>query len=290
MSASGAHRWVHCQASIPLAKALGAVGRTSAAADEGTMAHDLSEQLLRGEIEYSDVPAAFRPHIKKYVDECQAIAASGDISWIEAEVPLYYSKSEMAYLDFAVLDTTNKTLWIRDLKYGQGKVVDAEYNEQLTIYAYSLVCHLMGDYREFFEDELFKVNVGIVQPRGRSGNPIKVWEVSLPELKEEADKIEEAYKSIKAADGDWNKLPFNCAKNVCMFCPIKQSHKVICPEMERQAMEGFQDLTLHDVESMSDGVKLKKDIPKKIEQDLIGWSDEKLLAWYMAADNIQASA
>ena len=77
------------------------------------------------------------------------------------------------------LDIRDGRVIVRDLKYGQGVLVEAENNAQLAIYALSFI-RANEDIYDFPPDTI--VDIGIVQPRHHADDPVRTWEVSLHDL------------------------------------------------------------------------------------------------------------
>lgn len=97
LSASGSHRWLHCQPSARLE--LEFENNSSEAAKEGTAAHELCEHKLK---------RALRRRSKRPISD--------------------YASDEME-------ECTDDRLHIVDFKYGQGILVEAQNNPQMKLYA-----------------------------------------------------------------------------------------------------------------------------------------------------------
>jgi hypothetical protein len=216
LSPSSADRWARCTAStkfiednqdrIP-------PDRGSVYAQEGSDAHDLCEAVLTGKTTISEVPQDFRPHVKFYVDHCQGLMQEGDYHFVEAKVPLFYSPEENGTCDFAII--RDGRVIIRDLKYGQGVLVEAENNAQLAIYALSFI-YANNDVFDLGPDTI--VDIGIVQPRHHADDPVRTWEIALADLEHGfVPKLKEAVENTR----NGTNLEFKANDKSCKWCPAK---------------------------------------------------------------------
>lgn len=255
LSPSSAHRWVHCTASVLHQSA---ERRSSVFADEGTAAHDVAAACL---IDGTDTD---NPHVQLYVNHCRELVTKGLLTtgpkpihelatpgsevMVERSVPLFYQsvspsqgttgEGEVACVvggvntgtvDFALVN--ERGVFIRDLKYGQGVLVDAEQNEQLAIYALSLVRDLESDgLYTFAPTDL--VSLGIVQPRHHGAAPIRTWDMTLAELEEFCAAIEMAAERI--ARGLYEYHP---GEHACRWC----DHRRACEALRADTLSPFGD-------------------------------------------------
>jgi hypothetical protein len=192
LSASGSSRWLKCTPSVQLEQ--GFPDQTSAFAEEGTLAHEISELYLGLHLDHFKKAAFTRRLNKKKKEEH---FAEDMLDYIEAYVDIVIerineakSRSEDAIvlieqrLDFSqwvpegfgtgdVVIIADGILEIIDLKYGKGVPVSAEGNSQMRLYA-------LGALNQFgFLYDIETVRMTIVQPRLDS--------VSTDEM--EADKL-----------------------------------------------------------------------------------------------------
>lgn len=248
LSPSGAKRWTRCTISPFLIREANPPDKSSVYADEGTQAHGYGEATLRrfiktGALDYGDTPPNFLPHIKTYVEECishikleHGKPAKGQIILVENKVPLFYMPQDRGTIDFCVLSVDGVV--INDLKYGMGVRVEAEGNEQLAIYAMSMLTQLD-------EDGIFScrpetpVSIRITQPRYVGASPVSVWDTTAGELaiflktvKTQAENITHAL-----ATNDHSKLKYCVEDDVCRWCPIKKD----CAERARQTVGCMPD-------------------------------------------------
>lgn len=225
LSASGASRWATCPGSVQMEE--GIPDRESIYAQEGTLAHEMSELKLK---HYLD-PKGFGKRklnaaIKKlkenelyqaemdsytdtYVDFIKEKALSFSSNpYIEIEKRVDFSR----WVDggFGTCDCVlihGSTLSIIDLKYGKGVPVSAEQNEQLILYA-------LGAYDAFnLIYNLDKIELNIVQPRI---NNFTTWEISLTELLLWGDYFK--VQAEKALGGNGELVP---SAKACKFCKAR---------------------------------------------------------------------
>jgi len=230
LSPSSAHQWTTCTAAPgymehnpdKCRKDTGSVH-----ADMGTRAHDIAEQILTGGLTEKDIPAEFS-HVRIYTDHCKTLRNRWNgTEMIETKVPLFYRPTETGTCDFALVCPNR--LIIRDYKNGV-QSVDAEDNLQMMIYAQSFIEDPEVSICYEFPDDMI-VDIGIIQPNDRAGEPEKLWETTVKALREQcapirpiADTIEGSMKS-KAV---WNayvrgsSLKFEPSEKACQYCRIRQ--------------------------------------------------------------------
>jgi hypothetical protein len=156
---SGADRWMTCPGSIVLSE--GMPESESEYADEGTRAHAYAQKwLLLHFAQHGATPSPtpgeeveIHKHVKIYVDEC--IRVKGPKVYVEKQVAV--NTDVYGTADFITWHPDSHTLYVRDLKYGAGVVVNVERNIQLRIYALATLLTMKLPART--------INIGIVQPR-----------------------------------------------------------------------------------------------------------------------------
>ncbi|MDR3587355.1 MAG: DUF2800 domain-containing protein [Desulfosporosinus sp.] len=145
LSASSSHRWLNCTPSARLEETF--ADKTSAAAAEGTAAHNLSEHKLRQFLKLKTKKPTSKydsQELNHYTDvyiefACELIAeayarSSDPITLIEQRldyshyVPEGFGTGDLVIVADGLLDVV-------DLKYGKGVRVSAEENPQLKLYA-----------------------------------------------------------------------------------------------------------------------------------------------------------
>lgn len=222
LSASSAHRWIHCTPA-PYLEAQHPDTSSDAAA-EGTAAHELAEHKLR---QHLDLPTT-RPvsewdseemddYTDQYADHVMAELArtreTDPAAFLAIEERLDFS--HIVPDGFGTGDALiigGDTLTIVDLKYGKGVEVSAEGNPQMRLYALGA----LAAYGMIYDIE--QVRSVIYQPR--LGN-ISVEEITVNELVTWAeDVVRPAAEKAIAGEGELR------AGEWCRFC----RHAAQCPE------------------------------------------------------------
>lgn len=227
LSASSAHRWLHCTGSPLLEKEF--PGTTSVYAQEGTLAHELCELKLKKYTTVMPKGTYTRAHNKitkselwqnemestseTYLEYVKGIMLACKIApavLIEKRVDFSrYVPEGFGTADCLIL--AGDTLHIIDYKHGKGVVVDADHNPQMMLYALGAMSELSLLYRFKF------VHMTIVQPRV---NNISEFTMTADELTEWGKTVvkpkAEAAMSGKGEfeAGDW-----------CRFCRAKRQCK-----------------------------------------------------------------
>lgn len=264
LSASGASKWINCPPSARLEDGKQEEG-SSEFAEEGTVAHEVSEAILRLTLgiirqgEYNAVIANLSKHPLFRLDMLEEVTPYTDYVLGEYQKLLVGDEATQVYIEsrldlskyapdsFGTSDATivgNGTLHVIDLKFGKGIKVDAEDNPQLKLYA-------LGAYEEFgWSDDIKTVKVSIVQPRL---DHISEAEMTLEELLTWGEEVvipkaEQAY----SGEGDCNPGKW------CRWCKVKGD----CRALSEFALEGVRsDFSDEDIRLMSDaeiGEVLKK--------------------------------
>lgn len=231
--ASCAGRWRNCPGSIAViekAKSENKIhprGTESAASIEGSLAHDYAYKIRVGEMTIGDVPCEeMRDCLKGYLSVCQEIAdaanATGGTVYDESQVPLFYRPEDTGTLDFAGVSGDLDWIQFVDLKYGKGIPVPAEDNNQLIIYALSLVSMIEHTGVEIPDD--CRVSLCIYQPRHYSFDGVDAWTTTLRDLKDSGIDIADDYERALVMAKTWktqDDLILNPSDNACQFCDAK---------------------------------------------------------------------
>lgn len=227
LSASGAHRWLHCTGSPLLEKDF--PDSTSVYAQEGTLAHELCELKLMaytGEITKRKFTSMKNKLMKSELWQPEMESTSEtyldyvkDITMSYTVKPVILTEKRVDFSQYVpegfgtadCLILAGDTLHVVDYKHGKGVVVDADHNPQMMLYALGAMSELSLLYRFKF------VHMTIVQPRV---NNISEFTMTADELIEWGEKVvkpkAEAAISGKGEfeAGDW-----------CRFCRAKQQCK-----------------------------------------------------------------
>lgn len=192
LSPSGSHRWMNCTPSARLEESM--PDSTSAAAEEGTVAHELAEYALSKYLagEYmpllDELPTPkeiseskyYSSEMDKYVTDyvcyvCDIFEMCGDAKmYLERKFDLTsYVNDCFGSCDCAIEGTN--ILNIIDLKYGKGVQVEAKDNTQLMMYALGVLRSLSP--KRQAEIETIKMHIAQV----RLGN-YEVFEMTARDL------------------------------------------------------------------------------------------------------------
>lgn len=217
VSASGAHRWLSCPPSAALEAGL--PESSSAAAEQGTVAHALAEWKLRRALH--DAPT-IKP-VSEWIDAEMDALTDDYVAFIQERLRdvratcadptvLIEQRLDFSHVvpdGFGTGDCviiTEPTLQIIDLKYGQGVLVEAEHNPQLMLYALGALNAFGSLY------DISEVAVTIFQPR-RSN--VSTWRVPVTELEAWAEQVVKPRAAL-AVSGDGEFAPGEW----CRFCKL----------------------------------------------------------------------
>lgn len=268
LSASGSERWINCPASPRLEENF--PEESSDFAKEGTLAHEMAELMLRvdlklmpmadyrkaiavlkaSEYHYTGMEDDVMPYVRYVKEQFNEAKRYNPLAKILLEQKLdltKYVEGGFGTADCVIVSSAN--IEVIDLKFGKGKLVNAEGNPQLKYYA-------LGALDLFQETTGWHVKATIVQPRidniqsaGMTAQALRKWgeEVLKP-------KATEAYNGDgEQKAGDW-----------CQFCKARAKCR-----------------TLYDL-----GMDVaKRDFAEFADKRLI--SDDELLKAYESADFIK---
>ena len=234
LSPSGAHRWMACPGSVGLEAAF--PDQSSSYAAEGTLAHTLASEHLDGsglhpsqrigEVHEVDgytftVDAAMADYVDDY---CRLVReyADGGLLLVEQRVPIEHVTGETGATgtsDAIIVDTTKRTLYVVDLKYGMGVKVDAGDNPQLMMYALGAMeqCDQLGEF-----DQVCMV---IHQPRLNHVSEHWIYVGDLWAFKRRAAEAAELTRQPDA--------PLVPGEKQCRFCKAK----AVCPALRAEVTE-----------------------------------------------------
>lgn len=224
LSPSSSERWLTCPASVRMASKV-PPSPASQYAEEGTLAHELAEieasrhfghitprqrtlrfnkWRKRAEEFGLDIDEA-RRHVSEYVDHLQEHAEQHVRTLVMLEQRLASGIEGVWGTSDAVLVSPDHVT-IVDLKYGQGYIVSAVNNPQLTLYALGAL-DTYGDVLGTTE----RVTMVVFQPRL---NHVSSTTVSAAELREWREWARERAELAMSDDA-----PFNPSEEACRWCP-----------------------------------------------------------------------
>ena len=275
LSASGSHRWMACPPSARLEECC--QNKESAAAKEGTVAHELCELKVKvqlGEdVSMSEYEALKEnPLFTKEMDACTNIYADYCIDTAKEDhgLPLIEVELDLSsYIPegFGTVDcviVSEKTLHVIDFKYGRGVEVSPVENSQLMIYAlgaYDL-------YSPIYDFETVKLT--IVQPR-LSAEP-KTWECDVQHLLDFAEKLKPIADLAFKGGGE-----FAPSEHTCLFCKAKYTCRARADKnLATMFLQEKDPYTLSNDE-IGEILAMVSDFPKWIK-DLEDYALEQLLS------------
>lgn len=256
LSVSGSSRWMNCPPSARLEDSIPDKGST-VFADEGTLAHEIGETMLRATVEgwptskldkallalsrhelYYD---GMEDEVAMYVDFCldeyksahQRTKGSAQIL-IEQRIDLIeFIPEGFGSNDCVIL--ADSTMYVIDLKFGRGVRVNAQDNSQLKLYA-------VGAYHaNEMAYDIDTVVMVIVQPRL---DHISIAEISVGELMDWADnEVRTSAQLAHEGKGEF-KVGDHC--KWCKAKPICRAYGEFAQEFAAREFE--VDKTLSDTE------------------------------------------
>lgn len=281
LSASSAHRWIHCTPSARLEEQF--PDTTSDAAKEGTLAHELAEIKIRhyfqtvdfGRQKYSrrfnklKKETLWQDEMDRYTDEyldyikTTALALKSEPS-VAIEKRVDYS----AYVQegFGTADCiliSGGTLHIIDFKYGKGVPVEAAGNAQLSLYA-------LGAYEAYkLLYPIEQVKLSIVQPRLDS---ISEAEYAIDALLKWGEYVKERAALAWGGKGEYAPGP-----ETCRFCRAKAQCRARSDYNVKQAFDINELPPLITSEEAGKRLLALEDIVK-YQKDLQEWALAECLA------------
>jgi len=246
LGASGAERWMNCPGSVSLLKEL----KIEAESDEpdyrreGTAMHEAAEHCLRQgldtweivgqEFNKTVIDPPMADAIQVYLDVCRLDIDRS--SWHQVEYPIsspvhpdFYGTADFAafivsgeILARTMSEPQPDTHWllVRDLKGGEGILVEPDRNPQIMYYAFGVIDGWERKSSITLHRDL-KVVLSIVQPRAYhpSGQAVREWTTTVGEIKDWVHAtlvpaMVDAELNNQLDAGPW-----------CRFCPAK----LVCP-------------------------------------------------------------
>ncbi|MDP9801513.1 hypothetical protein J2S49_001589 [Arcanobacterium wilhelmae] len=217
LSASSAHRWLECPPSV--LASLEVADTSSAAAEQGTAAHELAEFKLRRALHLNPTvrpvsdwhDAEMETHTDDYVAYIQQVLSSvrestpDPLVCVEQRLDFSHVVPDGFGTGDCVI-VADGIIHVIDLKYGAGVLVEAEENPQLKLYALGALHAFEALY------EVGEVVVHIFQPRRDN---VTSWATTATELTTWAE-TEVAPKAELAVAGEGEF----CPGAWCQFCKI----------------------------------------------------------------------
>jgi CRISPR/Cas system-associated exonuclease Cas4 (RecB family) len=217
LSASRAERFMTCPGSVRLEAQMPPEPAGEAAA-LGTMLHELSEKILRGEeIDNPDLDPDHLQMAQSYADYVNGISANPRKKLIEVNVDAGLKSLHQALggtADAVIVDGDH--LHVIDAKFGR-VLVEAKDNKQLLTYA-------LGVMRQFNAPASIQCTMHIFQPRAGHSK----WTVSGMDLITHGLELKKAADLALSPDAPTNPSP-----DACKYCKAK----TICPSMRQKVQD-----------------------------------------------------
>jgi hypothetical protein len=251
---------MNCPQSVQLIAKLNLVQKPSKYAVEGTVAHGLLEEYMTGKVSALDllervgdvvteqgfditieeemVNAIFAFHDEVKADEALLTKPAKVSKAAEMRVCATSVDQDLwGTADYILYQPGNK-LFVYDFKYGRGKVVEADENKQMALYAIAVLDSVNLPFST--------VELVIIQPRQSDG--VRRWTTSVAWLRAFAAQAKKAVEetrspSARLAAGDW-----------CRWCPAASAG---CPaqfgliQQEAQKVFAFPEPRLLPLEKLA---------------------------------------
>lgn len=241
LAPSSAHRWIECYGSVALCADV--PDRDSVYAREGTFVHDIAARCLeQGKDAHSylniksddgefTVTEEMCKHVNDYCELIEALATMwGGKPLIETRVQV--SEHIWGTADAILLSSDGKVLHVIDLKYGKGKIVEAEGNYQALSYAIGALNSL----DPVAAAAVQYVVIHIYQPRA-GGDAWREWEVSPAGIDSARDTLLRAESQILAGNQELKTGAW------CQFCDAAAT----CPARHAEARAAARDVFADNV-------------------------------------------
>lgn len=263
IGASGMYRWEVCAGSVRLSKNLPDI--TSRYAAEGTVAHDLGNEVLtlgiwpvlgqKRSAEGHDfvVDAEMIEGVQLYVETVYSSLAPGDQMFYEHHFDLSRIHPRLGgTADAVTWKPDSKILIVDDFKYGAGVLVTPNDNHQQMYYGLGALLTLELPAREVW---LRITQPRIDHPEGR----VRVWKMPAIDLLEFWAFLKE--RAVATEDPN---APLVAGKH-CQFCkairvcPALAAHSVTVAKME------FAPAVAYEPEKLAEGLRMADALEHKIK-------------------------
>lgn len=275
-------RWSNCPGSVTLCE--GQPNTTSRYAAEGSVAHEIADRVLRGEIGHAGalldtmfqqegydilVDEEMVEAVTLYVQIVRDHTSYDGTLFPEQRLPIGHMTGETdaeGTSDAVIFDQGRMT--VVDLKYGKGVRVNAEGNGQGRMYALGALQKFAGVY------EINDVEIMIVQPRIEDGISSEI--LTIGELEEHRDIVELAAARTVIDD---TLVP---GEKQCKFCPAKG----ICPALKAETSNSLALLSPVTAADFADLTMPKQAASIELSPDI---ASDKLAEFLRAVPLIEAA-
>lgn len=284
LSASSASRWIACPPSARLTESI--PDKSSRYAEEGTLAHELAELMLRKRITVCNskqrknidkkiealkanelYTAEMENYISEYVDHVGGIFLDHKT---RSEFATVYLEEKIDYSNWVpegfgtgdVVLISDGLMEVIDLKYGKGVPVSAVNNPQLRLYALGV----WDAYNWLYEIDSIKLT--IIQPRLDN---ISTDELTVDELLTWADDVVKPAALAFAGKGEFNPGEH------CRWCKVKGNCRARAEENMKAVQLEFQDPALLSDEEVGSTLFVAQQL-KAWAKDIEDYAKEKALS------------
>ena len=232
------HRWAECPGSVRLSK--NAPPKTSAYAEEGTMAHELAAEVLEKGWPARPLDADLKDAVGVYVDFVASLLKTPQTEML---VEHRFDLSSLypglfGTADCVVYDRIAKRLYVIDYKHGAGVPVEVADNSQLKYYALGALMTCGFPARE--------IVLVIVQPRcPHPDGPVRAYAMESVDL---IDFSSDLVKYAKATEDE--SAPLKPGSH-CRFCPASGFCSALANKALIAAKEQFSAIAPYDAEKLS---------------------------------------
>lgn len=254
-SASGSNRWMNCAGSVEMIKRVDFHEPSSPSAEEGTLAHEVLECLIKGK----EVPVTADEdmiyHGEKAIEFIKSLGLPVLPENSEKRITIdWLIPGQFGTCDYFHYDPVTRTVYVIDYKYGFN-AVEVDNNSQLSFYA-------MDDstWKDFE-----RVVCVIAQPRAyHPDGPYRIWKAERIDIMRIAGKMEKSYQLAKS-----DSAPLAIGKH-CKYCKARGN----CPAIHERINELK---TILDAEPPLTGEQLGKRLADVRElHELVGYAKSSL--------------
>lgn len=244
LSPSKSAMFLTCAASLAVAK--GIPNKSSRFAAEGTAYHELAAWALETGRDCSDrigekftvvetdatydfvIDEDGAAHAQVYVDAIRRLPGTLMVEVKLDLSPVYGVEGQTGTGDAVVLDYDSRTIYVCDLKFGRGELVEAKGNTQLRSYgaAALTLAELMGTWDRVVM-QIHQPRIGHFDEETLTVAELRAWEESIRLPAQRAYSI---YETGIALPGDFKPSP-----KACRWCPKSGN----CAAQARQVVDDF---------------------------------------------------
>lgn len=254
--------WLNCPASVGnsiIAERNGTIDCGSRFSEEGTIAHNLANELLNGTmVKFENYPKEMVNYIIEYVDYVQNL--TGKATYYGYEFRSEYKLISGQCDAYALI---NNTLHIIDLKYGQHQLVNPYQNKQLMTYAIIVMEHLKATEEDV---DIKTISLHVYQPRMDN---VAVSVVAIEELYKFQGKLDLTIANIIKEQGLYHQMGSHCTfcKGMTECSEMKELvFKIMTGEVSVISEEDKVKIILNESFILKQIKKLKVELTNKLRR------------------------